>query len=148
MATYAKADIYPSGSGFTGAPLLAPDELHRNQGELSWNDLEAMLTGFAYDAYCNKSYEAESNYFTVWDYAIDQGFAYGSGMGTNHHYGYQIRKIYTTAWLMRKAILKSSRRDDILKTLLFGLLCRKRDVLAPRYAMKCSTPGTPCCSPS
>lgn len=119
VATYAKADIYPSGSGFTGAPLLAPDELHRDKGELSWNDLEAMLAGFAYDAYCNKSYEAESNYFAVWEYAIDQGFAYGSGMGTNHHYGYQIRKVYTTAWLMRKAILKSSRRDDILKTLLF-----------------------------
>ena len=61
VATYAKADIYPSGSGFTGAPLLAPDELHRDKGELSWNDLEAMLAGFAYDAYCNKSYEAEKN---------------------------------------------------------------------------------------
>ena len=126
VATYAKADIYPSGSGFTGAPLLAPDELHRDKGELSWNDLEAMLAGFAYDAYCNKSYEAESNYFAVWEYAIDQGFTYGSGMGTNHHYGYQIRKIYTTAWLMRKAILKSSRRDDILKTLLF-LVCPAGD---------------------
>lgn len=117
--TFIKADIYPSGSGFTGAPLLAPDELQRKNGEMSWNDLEAMLTGFAYDTYCNKSYEAENNYFTVWDYAIDQGFAYGSGMGTNHHYGYQIRKIYTTAWLMRKAIWKSSRCDAILKTLAF-----------------------------
>lgn len=117
--TFTKADIYPSGSGFTGAPLLAPDELDRKKGEMSWNDLEAMLTGFAYDAYCNKSYEAENNYFTVWDYAIDQGFAYGSGMGTNHHYGYQTRKIYTTAWLMRKAIWKSSRRDEILKALTF-----------------------------
>ncbi|EJX09841.1 chondroitinase (chondroitin lyase) [gut metagenome] len=117
--TFTKADIYPSGAGFTGAPLLAPDELNRKKGEMSWNDLEAMLTGFAYDAYCNKSYEAENNYFTVWDYAIDQGFAYGSGMGTNHHYGYQTRKIYTTAWLMRKAIWKSSRRDEILKALTF-----------------------------
>lgn len=117
--TFTKADIYPSGAGFTGAPLLAPDELQRKNGEISWNDLEAMLTGFAYDAYCNKSYEAENNYFMVWDYAIDQGFAYGSGMGTNHHYGYQTRKIYTTAWLMRKAIWKSSRRDDILKALTF-----------------------------
>lgn len=118
-AVFAKAEITPSGSGFKGAPLLAPDELHRDKGELSWNDLEAMLTGLAYEAYCNKSYEAEGDYFLVWDYAIDQGFAFGSGMGTNHHYGYQIRKIYTTAWLMRKAIQKSSRRNEILGTLRF-----------------------------
>lgn len=118
-ATMTKADIVPSGSGFTGAPVLAPDELNRDKGEMSWNDIEAMLIGFAYDAYCNKSYEAEGNYFTVWDYAINQGFAYGSGMGTNHHYGYQVRKIYASAWLMRKAIWKSSHRDDILKTLAF-----------------------------
>lgn len=116
---YTKADIYPSGSGFKAAPLLAPDELDRKRGELSWNDLEAMLSGLAYDALANKSYEAERDYFTVWNYAMDQGFAYGSGMGTNHHYGYQIRKIYTTAWLMRKAIWRSARRDDILSTLRF-----------------------------
>ncbi len=118
-STYVKADIYPSGAGFKGAPLLAPDELQRKQGELSWNDLEAMLSGLAYDALRNKSYEAERDYFTVWGYALDQGFAYGSGMGTNHHYGYQIRKIYTTAWLMRRAIWRSSRREEILSTLRF-----------------------------
>lgn len=116
---FTKTEIYPSGSGFTGAPLLTPDELQRDKGELSWNDLETLLSGFAYDAYCKKNYEAERDYFLVWDYAINQGFAYGSGMGTNRHYGYQIRQIYTTAWLMRKAIWKSPRRDDILQTLRF-----------------------------
>lgn len=117
--TYNKAAIEPSGSGFVGSPLLAPDELDRKQGEISWNDLEAMLSGFAYEAVCKKSYEGRRDYFTVWQYAIDQGFAYGSGMGTNHHYGYQIRKIYTTAWLMRDAIRKSAQADDIIRTLVF-----------------------------
>ena len=40
-------------------------------------------------------------------------------MGTNHHYGYQIRKIYTTAWLMRNAIHRSSKADEIIRTLVF-----------------------------
>ena len=78
-----------------------------------------MLSGFAYDAYYNHSAQSAKNYFLVWDYAINQGFAFGSGMGTNHHYGYQVRKIYTTAWLMRDAIWKAPNRDNILSALIF-----------------------------
>lgn len=78
-----------------------------------------MLSGFAYDTYYNHSETSRKNYFTVWDFAIDQGFSFGSGMGTNHHYGYQVRKIYTTAWLMRDAIWKAPNRDNILSTLIF-----------------------------
>lgn len=116
---FQKANIQRSGTGFTGAPILTPDELDRSKGEISWNDLETMLSGFAYDAYYNHSETSRQNYFTVWDFAINQGFSFGSGMGTNHHYGYQVRKIYTTAWLMRDVIWKAPNRDDILSTLIF-----------------------------
>lgn len=118
-AVFKEANIQRSGTGFTGAPVVAPDEVNRAKGELSWNDLETMLSGFAYDAYYNQSKASLKNYFTVWDYAINQGFAYGSGMGTNHHYGYQVRRIYTTAWLLRDAIHKAPARDDILSALSF-----------------------------
>ena len=94
--TFKRADIRPSaaGTGFTGTPIVAPDEQNKKIGEMSWNDIETMLSGFAYDVYCNRNETSKKNYFTVFDYAIDQGFAFGSGMGTNHHYGYQIRNIY------------------------------------------------------
>ena len=118
-STFKAANIRPSSNGFTGAPVVAPDELNRRKGELSWNNLEDMLSGFAYDAYYNHSAQSAKNYFLVWDYAINQGFAFGSGMGTNHHYGYQVRKIYTTAWLMRDAIWKAPNRDNILSALIF-----------------------------
>lgn len=117
--TFKKTNIRPSGNGFIGAPIVAPDEIDRQKGEISLNDLEDMLSGFAYDSYYNHSLQSQKNYFRVWDYAINQGFAFGSGMGTNHHYGYQIREIYTTAWLMRDAIWKSPNRDNILATLTF-----------------------------
>ena len=119
-ATFQKAQIQRSGNGFTGAPLVVPDDkLNRKKGEISLNDLETMLSGFAYDAYYNQSKDAEHKYFLVWDYAMNQGFAFGSGMGTNHHYGYQIRKIYTTAWLMRDKIRQAPTCDNILSTLSF-----------------------------
>lgn len=119
--TFEKAAITPSaaGTGFTGMPVVAPDERDKKKGEMSWNDIETMLTGFAYDACYNQNETSKKNYFTVFDYAIDQGFAFGSGMGTNHHYGYQIRKIYTTAWLMRNEIYKHPHRDAYLSTLRF-----------------------------
>ena len=119
--TFEKAAITPSaaGTGFTGMPVVAPDEQNKKKGEMSWNDIETMLAGFAYDACYNQNETSKKNYFTVFDYAIDQGFAFGSGMGTNHHYGYQIRKIYTTAWLMRNEIYKHPHRDVYLSTLRF-----------------------------
>lgn len=119
--TFEKAAITPSaaGTGFTGMPVVAPDEQDKKKGEMSWNDIETMLAGFAYDACYNQNETSKKNYFTVFDYAIDQGFAFGSGMGTNHHYGYQIRKIYTTAWLMRNEIYKHPHRDVYLSTLSF-----------------------------
>ncbi len=119
--TFEKAAITPSaaGTGFTGMPVVAPDEQDKKKGEMSWNDIETMLAGFAYDACYNQNETSKKNYFTVFDYAIDQGFAFGSGMGTNHHYGYQIRKIYTTAWLMRNEIYKHPHRDVYLSTLRF-----------------------------
>lgn len=113
------AHIRRSGTGFTGAPLVAPDELDRQAGELSWNDLETMLYGFALDAVCNHSGRSRSNYFLVFDYALDQGFAFGSGMGTNHHYGYQVRRIYTSAWLMRHAIAARPNSSALRSALCF-----------------------------
>lgn len=120
-STFEKAGIRPSaaGTGFTGMPIVAPDEQDKKKGEMSWNDIETMLSGFAYDACYNRSEKAKENYFTAFDYAIDQGFAYGSGMGTNHHYGYQVRKIYTTAWLMRDAIYKHPHCEAYLSALRF-----------------------------
>lgn len=52
---FQKARIQRSGTGFIGAPILTPDELDRSKGEISWNDLETMLSGFAYDTYYNHS---------------------------------------------------------------------------------------------
>jgi len=81
--TFEKAAITPSaaGTGFVGTPIVAPDEQNKKKGEMSWNDIETMLAGFAYDYFCNQNEASKKNYFTVFDYAIDQGFAFGSGMG-------------------------------------------------------------------
>ncbi len=117
---YRIGGIKKSDLGYIGAPLVAPDDdLDSIRGDYSLNNLESMLSGFAYDYFYNKSEEALKKYFTVWDYAIDQGFSYGSGMGTNHHYGYQVQDIYATAWLLRKEIFASRNCTNIIATLQY-----------------------------
>lgn len=119
FALYARCNIKRSAGGYTGAPIVAPDELDRKKKEITWQEVETMLGGFAYEYIFNHNAKAGKNYFEVFNYAINQGFAYGSGMGTNHHYGYQIRQIYLSAWLMRKEIYRNANREAILAMLRF-----------------------------
>lgn len=115
-----KANIRDLKECVVGPPLVAPDDnLDSIQGDFSLNNLDTMLSGLAYDAFYNNSPQACSRYLSVWKYAIEQGFSYGSGMGTNHHYGYQVENIYTSAWLMRDVIWESEYRDDILGALQY-----------------------------
>ena len=116
---FRKAAISLHNDIVSGPPLVAPDELQKMQGEFTWSHIESMLSGLAYKALFRLSPEAQEQYFLVWEYALDQGFAYGSGMGTNHHYGYQVREIFNTAWLMRDAIRQHRRGNEIIATLTF-----------------------------
>ena len=45
------------------------------------------------------------------DHAIEQGFAFGSGMGTSHHYGYDIRGIYKAIWLTRNELAERGKLE-------------------------------------
>ncbi len=88
----------------TGAPYLSNDECNRPKGELRMDDFENMCYAFALDYHLNGSREHVDKFFLAMDHAIEQGMAYGSGMGTNHHYGYNIRKLFDAMWLMRDQI--------------------------------------------
>ena len=61
--TFERAAIAPSaaGTGFTGTPVVAPDEQDKKKGEMSWNDIETMLAGFAYDAFYNQNETSKKN---------------------------------------------------------------------------------------
>lgn len=114
---YENCHIQKSGNGYIGKPLVAPDE--KSAEDITWQDVENMLSGFAADYLFNGNLHARELYFETFRYAINQGFAYGSGMGTNHHYGYQTRQIYLSAWLMRKEICQQPDKKDIMDMLTY-----------------------------
>ena len=114
---YEECHIEKSGNGYTGKPLVAPDE--KTSQDITWQYIENMLSGFAADYLKNGNDQAKELYFNTFRYAINQGFAYGSGMGTNHHYGYQTRQIYISAWLMRNEIYQQPDKKEILDMLTY-----------------------------
>ena len=119
-ATFEKAAIRRTDDGgIIGAPLLSNDECNRPKGELRLDDIENMLNAFALNSHINNDPKYDDDFFLVMDHAIDQGFAFGHGNGTNHHYGYNIRKIYDAMWLMRDKIAARGKTDEYVKVLAY-----------------------------
>lgn len=108
----------PGSGGFCGAPLVCADECRADAGEVSWRELDELMNLLARAATAGDA-QAEQRYLRLWEYALDQGFAYGSCMGTNHHYGYATRNIFRSAWLMRRALAGHPRGRDILAALTY-----------------------------
>ena len=110
---------YPVGDAADCADMIH-DFLPIARTEIGLSDLETMLFGFAGDWYYNKNKESKQAFFDVFEYAMQQGFAFGSGLGTNHHYGYQIRDIYKAAWMMRDLLKEETPLNkNIRRTLAY-----------------------------
>ena len=106
----------PDGS-VTGAPLLSDDEFNNSLGEMRIRFIGQMIYYYAQDYSYTGNTSNMDRVFNIMDHAIDQGFAYGSGQGTNHHYGYQIRELYRGMWLLRDEIEAAGKTDEYLKVL-------------------------------
>lgn len=100
-----------------GQPLLSNDEYNNSKNEMRisyiqdlvyWNALDYMYTG---------NQTAIDNVILLMDHAIDQGFSWGSGMGTNHHYGYSVRNLYKGIWIVRKELAAAGKLPEYTKML-------------------------------
>lgn len=119
----------PGCGGFTGAPLVCADECRPEAGEVTWRDLDELMGLLARAAEAGDASAAE-RYGLLWEYALDQGFAFGSCMGTNHHYGYATRWIFRSAWVFREVLARHAAYERILSALAFwsGLQETRRPV--------------------
>lgn len=119
LKTFDKARIRRTEHGIAGAPLVSNDECDPQRGDLRNGDIERMLYAFALGSTVLGDKACEERFFRVFDHAVDQGFAYGSGQGTNHHYGYSVRRIYDAAWLMRERIAAHGRTEEYARVLAY-----------------------------
>ncbi len=108
----------PDGS-ITGAPLLSDDEFNNAKGEMRIRFIQEIMYWYALEYLYTGSLEHLDKVIDAMDHAIDQGFAYGSGQGTNHHYGYQVRDIYRAVWILRKPLAERGKLKEYVEALSY-----------------------------
>ena len=114
---FTNSGISKTGSFWVGTPLVVkPDQ---TSSDISFAELGSMMYGLALDAVYNGNQTSAQQYIDLWEFAMDQGFAYGSAMGNNHHYGYDTRQIFVSAYLMRETLNSSGRINEVAATLSF-----------------------------
>lgn len=110
--------LFESNDGFlTGKPLVVKPDKTATDHSLA--ELGTMMMGMAQEALFNKNNQAVKNYLLLWNYALNQGFAWGSAMGNNHHYGYETRQIFASAFLMREVLAENGILQEVADALGF-----------------------------
>ncbi|GAB1415070.1 chondroitinase family polysaccharide lyase [Paludibacter sp.] len=114
---FTKAKIKKEGDFWIGSPLVVKPD--KTASDITLVDLGTMMFGFALDAKFNNNDSSRQKYIDLWEYALSQGFAYGSSMGNNHHYGYETRQIFQAAFLMKDVLISSGKISDVAAALSY-----------------------------
>ena len=114
---FTNAQIKRSGDFIIGSPLVVNHD--KKAGEITFAELGTMMLGLAQDAAFNENNTSRDNFLFLWDYAIDQGLAWGSAMGNSHHYGYEVRDIFRATFLMRKELKEAGKIQVVADALGF-----------------------------
>ena len=108
----------PDGS-VIGAPLMSDDEFNHGAGEMRIRFIQEIVYWCALDYLYTGNTANVPKVIEALDHALDQGFAYGSGWGTNHHYGYQVRDLYKGVWILRKELSKAPNWNEYVRALTY-----------------------------
>lgn len=80
---------------------------------------ELMLeAAYAFHAGSQVQRRTLGNHFNqLFRHLLDQGFAWGSGMGTTHHLGYPMRHFYSALFLMRDCLKAAGLKEEAAKAM-------------------------------
>ncbi|MGL5920328.1 MAG: chondroitinase family polysaccharide lyase, partial [Bacteroidales bacterium] len=109
-----KVRLTPDGGG---APLMLNNSV--KSGDISFTQLNQLLDLSSRGWYIDNNEPDKQTFISAVKYALDQGFAYESGMGTNHHYGYSTREIYGAVWWMQDVLTAAGLWDDAYRMVTY-----------------------------
>ena len=102
--------IYKHADGsMSGRPIVSSDEFNPLLDDLKPMMLERVFYGLARGYVLADDDECKEMFFDLFDYFIDQGYDFGSGTGTQHHYGYQMMFIPKAFFIMRDELKANGR---------------------------------------
>ncbi|WP_430817517.1 chondroitinase family polysaccharide lyase [Carboxylicivirga sp. RSCT41] len=101
---YNELNIQRNGGVITGAAFVVKDEALNSNNDKSFEDIELLLYDMAKAWHHNRQSGFDQMFIDVLDWLYDQGLVVGSGLGTNHHYGYDFRGVPKAIWLMQDVL--------------------------------------------
>lgn len=111
-------DIFDiSDDGKRGAPLLQKNNVQT--GDVDYIQLNNLLDLSARSWYIDNNGMGKLIFVKTIKYMLHQGFAYESGMGTNHHYGYDIRDMAGAIWWMEDVLKEENLWEETRKAFAF-----------------------------
>ncbi|PXY01686.1 hypothetical protein DF185_09465 [Marinifilum breve] len=105
-------EIKRNGDVITGRPYVSDDEYDTAHRDVKMDQVGPVLQSLAQIWYHKKDNEAKQMFFDLLDYVMDQGLNVGSGMGTNHHYGYNFREFPPAIFLMKDELKTDGKLED------------------------------------
>ena len=100
-----------------GAPLMQKD--NTIPGDVNYEQLTKLLDLSARGWYADGDENAKNEFLKTVRYMLNQGFAYESGMGTNHHYGYPTRELYGAIWWMEEVLREAGLWDETRRAVTY-----------------------------
>lgn len=106
-----------SDDGKRGAPLLQKDNV--TEGDVDFIQLNDLINLSARSWYIDNDKVGKRTFIKAIKYMLNQGFAYESGMATNHHYGYDIRDMAGAIWWMEDVLKNENLWEDARKAIVY-----------------------------
>lgn len=98
-----------------GVPVVSNDE--STAADKRMQKVFNVMYRYALDYKVTGDKAALGRFFLVADHLMWQGLDWGSGMGTNHHFGYNIRGWCNSLWLLRDEIRAAGRMEEYRRAL-------------------------------
>jgi len=105
-------NIQRTDGQITGRPYVSNDEYGGDAQDVKMIQVGPVLRDLAQIWYHQKDASIKQMFYDLLDYVMDQGLNVGSGMGTNHHYGYNFREFPPAIFLMKEALKADGRLDE------------------------------------
>ncbi|MFA8433094.1 MAG: chondroitinase family polysaccharide lyase [Marinifilaceae bacterium] len=112
-AKYRSFGIKRSKSGIVGRPFVSKDEAIKKSEDITMDKVGKVLYGLARSYYHSKDAESKQMFLDLLEHMMDQGLAVGSGIGTNHHYGYQFRDYPPAIFLMKEVLKEKGKLAEV-----------------------------------
>ncbi len=112
-------NIKREGNNIKGPAFVSNSEYIAANNDLKMRKAGDILQGLAKGWHFYKDTECRQMFIDLADHLIDQGWAVGSGMGTNHHYGYLFRKFAPSFLLMKDPIAEAEKLSEYTNVLLY-----------------------------